>query len=237
MTKLRIYTYKVTFEEIPHWYWGVHKEKRHNDGYLGSPKTHKWMWEFYTPKIQILEFFTFTDEGWANALEVEQRLIRPDLNNPFCLNERCGATRSLKSLSEAGKKGCAKLHSEKDELGRSVHALKSAEKWHKDKDEFGRSLQGLKGTDRLNAERDEFGRSVVALAASRKAHSKKDEQGRSLVAVRAGEAAAKVTNKLKFRCLITGHVTTPGPLTVWQRSRGIDTSLREKINEQDDDAD
>ena len=98
----RIYTYKITFEEIPHWYWGVHKEKRYNDGYLGSPVTHKWMWEFYTPKIQILEFFPFSEDGWKSALSVEKRLITPDLNNPYCLNEGVGPKVSLKGKSKGG---------------------------------------------------------------------------------------------------------------------------------------
>ena len=98
----RIYTYKITFEEIPHWYWGVHKEKRYNDGYLGSPVTHKWMWEFYTPKIQILEMFSYTEEGWKEAYDIEQRLILPDLNNPLCLNESSGGYKSLEVCKRGG---------------------------------------------------------------------------------------------------------------------------------------
>lgn len=105
----RIYTYKITFEEIPHWYWGVHKEKRYNDGYMGSPVTHKWMWEFYTPKIQILEFFPHTDEGWKEASEIEVRLIKPDLNNPLCLNENCGSRPSLQSCRNGGCSALKKL--------------------------------------------------------------------------------------------------------------------------------
>jgi hypothetical protein len=34
----RIYTYKVTFEEIPDWYWGVHKEKGMGNYILGHLK-------------------------------------------------------------------------------------------------------------------------------------------------------------------------------------------------------
>jgi hypothetical protein len=109
----RIYTYKITFEEIPHWYWGVHKEKKYNDGYLGSPVTHKWMWEFYTPKVQILEVFSFTDEGWREAYDLEKRLILPDLNNPLCLNERCGPVPSKESCSKGGAVGGAKTVKEK----------------------------------------------------------------------------------------------------------------------------
>ena len=36
-------------------------------------------------------------------------------------------------------------------------------------------------------------------------------------------------NKELFRCLVTGKVTYPGPLTVYQISNGIDTTLRERV--------
>ena len=36
-------------------------------------------------------------------------------------------------------------------------------------------------------------------------------------------------NKIKWRCLVTGKITTKGPLTLWQKARGIDTSLRELV--------
>jgi hypothetical protein len=101
----RIYTYKITFENTPYWYWGVHKEKRFAEPYWGSPIVNRWVWDFYEPSVQILEFFPNTEEGWKQALLVEQRLILPDLNNPFCLNERCGPKNSLKQCSEAGKLG------------------------------------------------------------------------------------------------------------------------------------
>jgi hypothetical protein len=104
----RIYLYKITFEEVPYYYYGVHKEKRYSEEYWGSPKTNKWCWELYTPKKQILQLFDFADEGWLEAQEVETRLIRPFLNNKWCLNERCGGLLSLKVASEAGKKGSAK---------------------------------------------------------------------------------------------------------------------------------
>jgi hypothetical protein len=38
------------------------------------------------------------------------------------------------------------------------------------------------------------------------------------------------TNSTFYKCLKTGHVSTAGPLTLWQRARDIDTSLRERIN-------
>ena len=36
-------------------------------------------------------------------------------------------------------------------------------------------------------------------------------------------------NQTKWKCLITGHISTAGPLTGYQKARGIDTSKRVKI--------
>ena len=92
----RIYIYKITFEEVPYYYYGVHKETIFGEEYCGSPKTNKWCWELYTPKKQILQLFDFTDEGWLEAQEVENRLIRPVFNtDKWCLNECCGGVFSL----------------------------------------------------------------------------------------------------------------------------------------------
>lgn len=116
MKSPRIYTYKVTFEEVPYWYWGVHKEGKYGDGYMGSPTTHRRMWNFYTPHLQILECFPYTEEGWREANLVEDRLIRPDLNNPNCLNEACNLKMSLEA---ARKGGVATLRKKVGAFGRS----------------------------------------------------------------------------------------------------------------------
>ena len=192
----RVYTYKITFEEVPYWYWGSHKEKKFGELYLGSPITHKWMWEFYTPRIQILEFFPFSEEGWKEARLVEDRLIRPDLNNALCLNEGCGGVMSLAACKKGGrnggKKAAAKLHMERDEDGKSlhgrrlgtIHGAKGAKKTHSAKDEMGKSLHAVRtgkmAAEILHAEKDEFGRSVHAVKTAMKIHSRKDEKGRSL---------------------------------------------------------
>jgi hypothetical protein len=110
----RIYTYKITFEEVPYYYYGVKKEEYYNQEYWGSPKTNKWCWELYTPKKQILELFDFTDEGWLEANKVEQRLIKPVFNNDkWCLNACCAGTFSIKQARIAGKKGAKKQYEEK----------------------------------------------------------------------------------------------------------------------------
>lgn len=110
----RIYLYKITFEEVPYYYYGVHKEKYFNEEYWGSPVSNKWCWEFYTPKKQILELFDYNDEGWLEALEVEKRIIKPFYNtDKWCLNESCGGVVALEINRKTGKlssQKCKKLN-------------------------------------------------------------------------------------------------------------------------------
>jgi hypothetical protein len=201
----RIYTYKITFEEIPHWYWGVHKEKKFGELYLGTPVTHRWMWEFYTPHLQILEFFPNTEEGWGEAQRVEKRLISPDLNNSLCLNESCGGFLSYEACrrgsisahskrdelgrSLLGLRNAQRLNAEKDERGFSLQAIKNAERMHREKDEWGRSVLGVQNAERMHREKDELGRSVQGVKNSDRLNSEKDERGRSVNAVKAGKSA------------------------------------------------
>ena len=172
----RIYVYKTTFEEIPDWYWGAHKEDEYGEPYLGSPKTHKWKWSFYTPHLQICEVFPYTDEGWVQAQNIEKQCIKPDLNNPLCLNENVGGLMSLEACRRGAKKLCEIIHAEKDENGKSLHTLKMLEALHEEKDELGRSLHTLK----LHEEKDENGKSLLALKMNETLHQEKDELGRSL---------------------------------------------------------
>lgn len=82
----------------------------------------------------------------------------------------------------------------------------------------GKSLLGLQHAQRLHENKDTTGKSLVAIALNEKIHAEKDEQGRSLLAMR--------VNSQKWECLVTGKITSAGPLTRWQKARGIDTSLR-----------
>ena len=97
----RIYTYKITFEEVPYYYYGMHEEKVYAEEYWGSPVTHKWCWELYTPKKQILETFSSRED----AGEVERRLIKPVYNtDKWCLNANCGGIISSEVHRKTGKK-------------------------------------------------------------------------------------------------------------------------------------
>ena len=99
----RIYIYKITFEEVPYYYYGSKKEKLFDEYYWGSPVTNKWCWELYTPKKQILEIFDYTDEGYIEAQKVEGRLIKPVYNtDKWCLNANCLGIFSLYNKRKAG---------------------------------------------------------------------------------------------------------------------------------------
>jgi hypothetical protein len=202
MKSPRIYTYKVTFEEIPHWYWGVHKEKKFGEFYLGSPKTNKWMWEFYTPKIQILEFFPYTDEGWKEANLVEDRLIIPDLNNLLCLNEGCNVFCSIEAARKGGKKG-----------GKKGGQIKNAKMTPEQRSEWSRKAQ----ENVTPEERAEYGRRAAAVT-----HAKKDELGRSVTAMK--------TNSQVWQSTVDGFTSTAGPVACHNKANGWDPAARVRIS-------
>ena len=112
----------------------------------------------------------------------------------------------------SGKKGAERTHAQKDELGRSVQGVKSAERLnasltpeqkrefgqrgsaavHTEKDEFGRSLHSLK----LHEEKDEFGRSILGVENAKRMHAKKDQLGRSTQGVKNAERLNAVKDEL-----------------------------------------
>jgi hypothetical protein len=132
----RIYTYKITFEEIPDWYWGIHKETKHGEFYMGSPYTHAWKWEFYTPSIQILEEFEYSENGWLEAGKIEERLIKADLNNPLCLNENCGGSISLQQRKQGGRTTAQKTVEMR--LGFISEEYMKSEKYFQDRSKVGK---------------------------------------------------------------------------------------------------
>jgi len=119
----RIYTYRVTFVDVPFFYYGVHKESKFGEAYTGSPVSNKWVWSFYEPQVQILEFF----DDWETACDVEQRLIREFYNSdPNCLNRHCGGHFSLETCRANGKEQGMK----NKQLGRGICGLSDEERKH-----------------------------------------------------------------------------------------------------------
>ena len=103
---MKAYIYKIIFEDGC-WYWGFSTWKGkqpHRDGYYGSPSTHKEKWKTTLfSKIIVKEF-----DSEEEAAEYELTVIRPDLNNPKCLNEHAGVKFSRETCSRAGQKAAEK---------------------------------------------------------------------------------------------------------------------------------
>jgi hypothetical protein len=251
----RIYTYKITFEEVPYYYYGVHKEKYFDEKYWGTPVTHKWCWEFYTPKKQILEIFDYTDEGWLEAQEVERRLIRPVFNtDKWCLNEVCGGVISFLTLSEGGKMGGATNAKNKTGVcGRSKEKMiEDGKKGAKKVVELAIGIHSLTPEQRMENGRksgkiqykNKIG--IHALTTNqRKQNGKKSYQlGMGIASLnkdemskngrKGGKIGGKISGKnvgnQKWECLETGYISNPGGLSRYQKARGIDTTKRKRIS-------
>ena len=258
----RIYTYKITFIDTPYYYYGVHKEKRFNEYYMGSPKTHKWCWELYEPKKQILELFEYSDEGWLKAQEIEKQLIKPFYNtDKWCLNENCGGMISLQINRDTAKK----VGEDNRRLSRGIFGMSEEEKFIQ-RSNAGKISGNLTkergiGIFGMSEEEKEQRNKMAGKLGGKKAKelgigifgmSEEEKEQRNKMAGKIGgekikelgigifgmseeekiqrnKNGAKVSNSIKWKCDITGYVSTSGPLTLYQKHKGIDPSNRTKV--------
>jgi len=235
----RIYVYKITFLEVPHYYYGVHLEKKYNEYYMGSPKTNKDFWEFYTPMKEIIKEFPLTDDAWIEAQIFEDELIEPVYNtDPLCLNAHCGGKISLKARRDSGRR----LYEQRGGMhGRTKEQIvENARK-------AGR-LGGLKTKENKSGffaitqeERRErkIGFFSIPLE-KRKENGKRGgqktyENGSGIFKMTPEQKSersrknGKKTSSQKWQCTVTGYVSTPGPLSLYQKARGIDTKNRIRL--------
>jgi hypothetical protein len=113
-------------------------------------------------------------------------------------------------MSEDGKKGGAKTK----ELGIGIFALTKDERM-----EIGKKT-GKKSK--------ELGLGIFALTKEeRKIIS---SNGGKIGGSKGGKKGGKTTGTQRWMCLETGYITTPGPLSKYQKARGIDTSKRKRIS-------
>ena len=235
----RIYVYKITFYEVPHYYYGLHKEKIFNEYYMGSPVTHKDFWELYTPKKEYIEFFEYSDDGYNKAGELETSLIRRVYNkDPFCLNENCGGIISLDICSKAGKIGGAIAGKKAYELGLGIFSLPKERKIEISKNNGKRAYENGIGYFSLTPEeKSENGKRVYekglgfhSFTTEQRIEIGKqlyeDKKGIHALTVEDKREIVKIVNSQMWKCTITGYVSTPGSLTKYQNKRGISISNR-----------
>ena len=238
----RIYIYKITFEEVPYYYYGVHKEKKFGEYYMGSPVTHKWVWGLYTPKKQILQFFDFTDEGWLEANSIEDRLIKPFYQtDKWCINENCGGKISISSSKKAGKYvfeskiGCFKLSKEERlkvarKVGHSSFINKTGV--------FSVDPEIRKNLSKIQGEKlrdNELGLFSMTKEEKHLLGIKNGERNKRLKLGICGltkeerSENVKKTNQQKWKCIVTGYISNSGGLSRYQKKKGIDTKNRIRI--------
>ena len=201
---------------------------------MGSPITHKWMWDFYTPKKQILEVFPFTDEGWLEAQEVEGRLIRPVFNiDKWCLNENCMGIYSLEQKSKAGKVGGKKIVEEKIGIfGRTQEQI--TEDGKRGGNKIKEFKLGIHGRTEEQHIKDSSSGGKKSKALNLGFHGRTKEQIKkdsSKGGKLGGIKGAKSTSSQRWMCTETEYVSTPGGLSSYQKVRGIDTSKRKRISQ------
>jgi hypothetical protein len=244
MNSPRIYVYKITFDEVPYYYYGIHKEKTFDEYYMGSPKTHDVFWQVCTPNKEIIRTFDYTDTGWIEAQEFEKSLIRPVFNtDPHCLNENCGGKISLEKSRRTGRRnyenGIGLFSRSKEQMikdgskagktcyekGVGIHGLTEEERTKH------RSLAGMRTREcnvgifgRSKEEKIEHGQKGYSQSLANLSKEKRLENSS-----KGGKLGAKVQHSQKWQCTITGYISTPAPLSRYQKSRGIDTSNRVKV--------
>jgi hypothetical protein len=217
----RIYTYKITFEEVPYYYYGMHQEKVYGEKYWGSPITNKWCWNFYTPKKQILETF----DSRYEAYEVEKRLIKPVINDKLCLNAHVGGYVSIDVYRKVGNKN--------KELGLGIHSFTKKKRIEVSKRAGKRCYELRSGVhSRTPEQMARDGRKSVethrknktgAFDPERKLQSKAGKVG-GRHNVESGHL--QKISELKYICLETGFISSARGINAFQKTRGIDLSKR-----------
>jgi hypothetical protein len=90
MTKAKYYTYKVTFKDLPgYFYYG--RKKDNGKPYFGSPKTLRHFWDQFEPEIQILQWYeTAKESHQAEDALIEHTWKQEWGGNRYSLNRNKG---------------------------------------------------------------------------------------------------------------------------------------------------
>ncbi len=100
---------------------------------------------------------------------------------------------------------------------------------HQQKDELGRSVTAVKASEAANKERDDEGKSVNAARAGQAANRVKTEDGRSVNAVRAGKKGIRVTHRIVWVSLCDGLVSTPANVVRHNKAMGTDSNNKVQL--------
>lgn len=219
---MKYYTYKVTFKDLPgYFYYGKHKDN--GKPYFGSPKTWRRLWSLFEPEVQVLQWYKTAKEVGS----AEKAIIRATWDDKYSLNENAGGSFSEEVCRKNGKKTGpdtvkAMLDHPNTKESQKCEAMNSHPGTLENQRKQGKANGAKTGATN--------GRSGLAKMPreTRVANGKAtgSANGKSN-----GPANGKAATSQRWQCLVTGHVSNPGALSNYQKSRGIDTSLRVKLTQ------
>ena len=191
-----------------------------SDAYMGSPSTHKMKWTSGIKFLKVIHTFGIESDNSAKKKETGLLQELNWKNDHFCLNEHDGESWTEEGSSRGGKT----TQSQKTPEERSEHAklMGSAHgplSYINKTALFSLTPEQQKNNAKLGGQTVKEQRLGI-FAISPEEHSKNSRK------------AGKTTSALRYQCLVTGHVSTPGGLARWQKKRGIDTSLRVKLTQE-----
>lgn len=246
------YTYKINFVD-GYFYYGKRLLKNTDpltDGYYGTPVTHKEKWSTTMFWKEIVEVYG----DWIECSKKEIELIRPVLNDPMCLNENCGGYSSLEVLRKNGKRaGTIQPLEVKKANGYKARDQKLG-MFAMSPDER-KEVSRLAGLDQLERRVGIHTQSIEDRRRmgeycrdnnigfhswtkeqyaehNRKIGKKLYEEGKGIFALTKDQRTeiARKTNAQRWKCTVTGFISSPGSLSRYQQKRNIDTKNRIRIN-------
>jgi hypothetical protein len=127
-----------------------------------------------------------------------------------------------------GSENLKRMHSTKDEYGRSLLGLQQSELLNQEKDELGRSVNAVKGG---LASRNNSNSALCRTPEQMTEDGKRGglitkENGLGIFAPGQQQAGGNAVSKQRWQCTVTGKVSAAGPLTGYQKARGIDPANR-----------
>lgn len=241
-----IYLYKITFEEIPHFYWGIHLV-REDDDYMGSSVTFSKLWKIYTPHKQIIYHFEPSTEGWDLARETEKKVIESTWNSSLSLNRNSGGSFSIQQQRDNVSRGMEKHGSNwgvgNPEIREKCYQTQKENGtfgFTKEQEERGRETQKRLKVGYFDPEKQQKGLETqrklgIGLFDSEKKVKRIQQDSETKTGLYSSEnnekrsQSAKRVNSQVWECLVTGHRSNSGGLSRFQKSRGIDTSKRQRV--------
>ena len=106
MGKTYNYLYRIFFPTRGWFYYGIHSTNDLNDGYCGSPVTHREKWDNHDWEMDILQFFDTRGE----LEDTENKILKNTMNDSYSLNEHYGGGFSL----DASRRGGIESHRRND---------------------------------------------------------------------------------------------------------------------------